>query len=254
MLSIKHQTFNILNKYIEINGIRRISPNDVSRFAYAWEDQDKKKKMFNKKYSQQKKNITDNIDNIDDNKSYDKKSIYFCKNSNKLCPNSYRVEKNKNNNNNNNHSYYNLFSNPSIDKVPSLKIKEMQSIPTETDFSHLLKLMANEKQKANNLNENNTNKNNISNNIQINNDNNCNMNKESSHSFSSNFFNDKKKTNNSYEEGKTIILPKNGEHLLPTLNTIFDEKKAEEIKDEMKKTRKKENKKKIFSFGKKTAE
>ena len=52
MLSIKHKTFNILNKYIEINGIGRISPNDVSRYVYAWEDQNKTKdnKLNDKSY------------------------------------------------------------------------------------------------------------------------------------------------------------------------------------------------------------
>ena len=259
MLSIKHQTFNILNKYIEINGIRKITPIDVSRFVYSWEDQDKKNKMFNNKYSE--KNIT-NKDIIDYNKSYDKKYLYFSKNSQKLCPSPIRLEKmiNQNNKeNNNNYHFYNLFSNQSLDIFATPKNKEQQTIPTETDFSHLLKIIANGKQKSNNLNDtntntNNTNKNNNSNNIQIINDNNCNIAKESSRSLASNFFNDKKKTKNSYEEGNTIILPKNSELLLPTLNNIFNEKKAEEIKNEMKKTRKKENRKKIISFGKKIAE
>ena len=46
MLSINHQTFNILNKYIEINGIGKISPNDVSRYEYAWEKVERKNKQL----------------------------------------------------------------------------------------------------------------------------------------------------------------------------------------------------------------
>ena len=45
MLSIKHHTLNILNKYIEINGIGKISPNDVSGYVYPWEYIEKKIKI-----------------------------------------------------------------------------------------------------------------------------------------------------------------------------------------------------------------
>ena len=49
MVSIKHQAFNILNKYIEINGIRKISPNDMSKYIYAWEDPANKNNKLNDK-------------------------------------------------------------------------------------------------------------------------------------------------------------------------------------------------------------
>ena len=64
ILSIKHKTYNILNKYIEINGMLKISPNDVSRFVYAWEDPEKKYAKF--------------AEDIDYNKSYDK-NVFFQK-------------------------------------------------------------------------------------------------------------------------------------------------------------------------------
>jgi hypothetical protein len=77
--------------------------------------------------------------------------------------------------------------------------------------------------------------------------------KESSHSNASNFLNENRKTN--FEEGKTIVIPQESEMLLPsTLNKIFDENKADEIKEQMKKSKKRENIRKILSFGKKVAE
>ena len=250
MLSIKHQTFNILNKYIEISGIGKISSNDVSRFVYPWEDLETKNKRFNDKFIKEKKNINDNIDG---NKSYDK--LNFSQTSNNLCPRKFGSVDDYSPINKNNNIYLNgnLFSDHSLDKVTSPKYKEQKEIPKETDFSQLLKLISNEKQKKN-FNNNNLNNNNNSNNININNDNNCNIGEESSHILASNLMNDKRKTKGSYEEGNTIILHKNSENLLQTLNNIFNEKKVEEIKDEMKKARKKENRKKIFAFGKKTAE
>ena len=46
MVSIKHQTFNILNKYIEINGIERIDPIDITRQYFL--DETRKFKPFEK--------------------------------------------------------------------------------------------------------------------------------------------------------------------------------------------------------------
>ena len=280
MLSIKHQTFNILNKYIEINGIMKISPNDMSRYVYAWDDS---KKNYNKNYLNTEENY--------DNKSIDKN---YAKNN--ICPSPISLKRNlslnknidnKNSINTNNYKLYNLLSNKSLDITPSPNYCSQNPVPTEMDFSNLLTLMANEKQKINiNINNNvNLNNNiNINNNINLNNNNennsqknisnnltrNYNINKNSdknynnthttnernhsSSSINSNFFNKEQRTKKSYEEGKTFILHNNSERLLNTLNSVFSEKKAEIIKEEMKKKRKKENRKKIFSFGKKTAE
>ena len=77
----------------------------------------------------------------------------------------------------------------------------------------------------------------------------------SNNSLSSNNFNKEKKINNSNEEGKTIIMSKEGGSLVPsTLNNIFNENKAEELKQKMQKSKKRENFKKLLFFGKKAAE
>ena len=38
MLSIKHKTFNVLNKYIETNGIGNINPNDITNYEFFIEE------------------------------------------------------------------------------------------------------------------------------------------------------------------------------------------------------------------------
>jgi len=96
---------------------------------------------------------------------------------------------------------------------------------------------------------------NVNNNI---NDLNLNLNnmqiKESSRSLNKNIFNEKIKVNSSNEEGKTMVMAKDSEVLLPsTLNNIFNENKAEEIKEQIYKTKKKEIFRKVLSFGKKAA-
>ena len=273
MLSIKHKTFNILNKYIEINGIGKISPNDVSRYVYAWEDQNKTKdnKLNDKSYllfSQNMQNyLSPNPITINGNISSNVTS------SNKVInpPNKNPIIRyisplnitpiNRSINNNNNQ-----LLNKSIEKAsPEIKISQVN--PGDMDFSYLLTVMANGKPNIVNTNPNtNTNRNNanntnniIDNSVQntINNDINLQMNtselKESIHSNPSNFLNEKRKTN--FEEGKTIEIPQESEMLFPsTLNKIFDENKADEIKEKMKKSKKKENIRKILSFGKKVAE
>jgi len=251
MLSIKHQTFNILNKFIEMNGMGKISPNDVSRYVYAWElptGKSKRGDLFEK-----------------ENRGFPLAK----KNSSQICPSPITLNQNISPMNfSYNFHKNNLISNQSNDNVPHLNYHPNQpqqhQVPTEMDFSNLLTLMAYEKQKkANMINDsNNMNINTLNTHTNIINTNNDNSGtydgKDSlSQSFTSNFFKNKQKTNNtgnSNEDGKTIILPKGSEKSLPTLNNIFNENKAEEIKEEMKKSRKKENRRKIFSFGKKTAE
>ena len=50
------------------------------------------------------------------------------------------------------------FQNKSLDKSPSLYYGSQQPVPTEMDFSNLLAVMANEKQKlSNSINNNNNN-------------------------------------------------------------------------------------------------
>ena len=273
MLSIKHQTFNILNKYIEINGIGKISPNDVSRFVYAWEDPKKNKenKLNDRSYlffsNKMQNYLSPNPITINGNANPNTTPLKISPpnkspiNRNISPPNITPINRANNDTSNNN---INHLSNKSVEKAsPEYRIS--QPIATDMDFSYLLTVMANGKQNPNNTINTNTNGNNVNNpnniNNSIQNTNNNDMNlqmntsdlKDSSHSFVSNFFNEKKKTN--YEEGKTIIMPQESGMLLPsTLNKIFDENKADEIKEQMQKSKKKENIKKILSFGKKIAE
>ena len=263
MLSIKHQTFNILNKFIEMNGIGKISPNDVSRYVYAWElptGRRERGDLFekeNKGLALVKKNSSQILC---------PSPITYKQN---LSPMNYNLNYNFNYFKNNNYKN-NLIPNQSTDQIVHYNnnyhpnLPQQQQVPAEMDFSNLLTLMANEKQKqANNnkmIDNNNLNLNTLNTNIINTNTENSGTSdgkESSSHSYASNFFKNKQKTENtgnSNEDAKTFILPKGSERSLPTLNNIFNENKAEEIKEEMKKSRKKENRRKIFSFGKKTAE
>ena len=232
MVSIKHLTFNILNKYIEINGIGKITPNDISKYINPWEDHEKKDKMIK------------NMGNIKENNYINKNNKKNKQKYSLKCPSPINDKDNNIKNNNK----LDLFSGKHISS--SLSINNKDQYPLENDFSHLLNMMVAEKKHNivnTQTNQNLSNRNN-------NNDNNSKQKKDSSLSFdsNSNFFKNKQKTKCS-NEGKTVIIPKNSEKLLPTLNNIFNEQKAEKIKEEMKKTRNKEKRKKLFSFGKKTA-
>ena len=264
MLSIKHKTFNILNKYIEINGIGKITPNDVSRFVYAWEDKAKVE-------------TTDNINNEQLNNI----SPLNFNNQQNVCPSPINPKGNAlpNFSFKLNFSNKNLVQNSFRPKVVSTKSLDIinqqdannQHFPSEKDFSQLLAIMANSKK---NLNTNSNSKINLktnsNNNLNTNNffnpnsnaniNTNTNINKEnneqkSSHrSFVSNLFNDKKITNHSIDDAETIIITHEKETMQPaTLNHVFTENKAKKIKEIMKQSKKKENKRKIFSLGKKTA-
>ena len=271
MVSIKHQTFNILNKYIEINGIGKINPNDMSRYIYAWEDPAKNQILQNKEKKANKSPIRK----------------YLTPN---LTPINRNINNNDNNNNNNDNSYNNIINNNIIrDSINSNNIKDnsindnissninktiekaspksQTNLPVQTDvgFSQFLTLTTNNMQIRNTNNSINK-TNNITfksaKNIIINNNKNelnLYLNtmqlKESSGTVRSNIYNDKNQTNRTNEEGKTNLMPKDSGTLLPsTLNTIFDEKKAKEIKEQIDKSKKKEIFRKVLSFGKKVAE
>jgi hypothetical protein len=231
MLSIKHKTFNILNKYIEINGIGKITPTDVSRFVYAWDD----------------KNRTTNLDNINIEQLNNISQLTYINHQVNASPVNSKLSQEcnftpmfKKDLINNKLPQMNISNN-----VPSTKSIEKniqdpnnQRIPTEVDFTQLLTLMANPKQAVNTTSNNNNSrlqsntnnqhtindneqhsnvKNTIENNIKENNE------KESSHhSFAEDFFNNKQKTNNISDEGATIIITHDKESLLPsTLHHIF---------------------------------
>ena len=263
MLSIKHKTFNILNKYIEINGIGKITPTDVSRFVYAWDD----------------KNRTTNLDNINIEQLNNISQLTYINHQVNASPVNSKLSQECNNTPMFKKDLLNnkLAQVNNSKKVPSTKSIEKniqdpnnQQLPTEMDFSQLLTLMANPKQAVNTTSNNNNSrlqsntnnqhtindneqhsnvKNTIENNIKENNE------KESSHhSFAEDFFNNKQKTNNISDEGATIIITHDKESLLPsTLHHIFTENKAEQIREILKKNKIKENRRKIFSLGRKTA-
>ena len=257
MVSIKHQAFNILNKYIEINGIGKISPNDMSKYIYALEDPANKNNKLNDKsysfFSKQMQNYSvknQNIQNMEKttNKSPIRKYI---------TPNLTPINRNINNNNINDKNINDKDNNNSININ-----KNKEKV---TDFSNLLALVTNAKQMRNEdkfINKTiNNNKFKSAKNININNNNDLNLNlntmqkKESSRSLSKNIINEKLKVNSSIEEGKTMIMAKDTEVLLPsTLNNIFNENKADEIKEQIYKSKKKEIFRKVLSFGKKAAE
>jgi len=284
MVSIKHQTFSILNKYIEINGIGKINSNDVSKYIYAWEDPNKNNKLNDKSYSFFSKQMQNysvqnqkllNIKN-NANKSPIRKyitpnltPINRINNNNNMNDNNNKDNSiNDNNNNDNNNNNSSINANKTIEKSSS---KSQSNLPVQTDgdFSQLLTLMTNNKNMRNTTNTNNsinkTTNNNVFNsakNVNINNkpnELNLYLNtmqiKDSSHSLCTNIFNEKKQTNSSNEDGKTMLMQKDSGALLPyTLNSIFNENKAKEIKEQMHKSKKKEIFRKVLSFGKKVAE
>ena len=54
MVSIKHKTFKVLNKYIEINGFGIINPEDISR-NYVLDENEKNKISNNNSFFENKK-------------------------------------------------------------------------------------------------------------------------------------------------------------------------------------------------------
>ena len=137
MVSIKHQAFNILNKYIEINGIGKISPNDMSKYIYALEDPANKNNKLNDKsysfFSKQMQNYSvknQNIQNMEKttNKSPIRKYI---------TPNLTPINRNINNNNINDKNINDKDNNNSININ-----KNKEKV---TDFSNLLALVTNAK-------------------------------------------------------------------------------------------------------------
>ena len=271
MLSIKHKTFSILNKYIEFNGLQNVNPNDITNYECAL---DKSRNIFK---SNKINIIPDNsVNPININRNFNPACSPIPTTNDKILAN--RLNNPMKNNN--------LFSNKNLNNHLALDNQAYQPVHTEMRFSQLLKLMANGNNNGNNNSNNlgnnngNNNENNNSNlntnsnikstsqnnlinvNLVINN-NNENINivnagshcetKNSDKSFASNFFNDKRKTNKTEEEGTTMIIRKTSEILLPTLNAIFNDDKVKNIRENMKQNKQKEKRRKIFSFGKTTA-
>ena len=178
--------------------------------------------------------------------------------------NNIQLNQNKKQNINDNNN-----NNKIIDNATNTEMQVNQHTNNDLDFSQLLTLVVNGKQNLTNTNSNyNTNNanntNNVNNTNNINNtNNNLNNNqqnggKENVQNFVSNFFNNKQKTyndndNDNDNDGNTMIIHESEKLLPATLKNIFNENRAEKIIEEMKISKQKETKKKIFNFGKQAA-
>ena len=255
MLSIKHQTFNILNKYIEFNGIENLNLNDITNCDFVFEDK-KRNISFHNNYRLSDKSLLNSPSPIIINRNT---NSHFIPMFNNNIQNKNYIYNNQRQNN--------FLSNKSLKNIMEQENTSQQQAPGDLHFSQLLTLMANGKQNINNSNINNSSLNNSDNLNNKNTNNNINSNinnnylsnknvneiKNSSRSLPSNSVNEIQKTNQTNEEGKTLIIQKSSEILLPTLNFVFNDNKVENIKVKMKKSKQKEKRRKIFSLGKKTA-
>lgn len=252
MLSIKHQTFNILNKYIKFNGIENLNLNDITNCDFVSDDK-KRNISFLNNYKSSEKSLLNCPSPITINRNSNSNLIPMFNNN--IQNNNYIF---------NNQNPNNYFSNKSSKNILEQENSSTQQPAGDLHFAQLLTLMANGKQNKNNSNNNNSSLNN-SDNLNTNNSINSNINnnylsnknvneiKDNSRPLASNAFNEIQKTNQTNEEGKTLIIQKSSEILLPTLNCVFNDNKVENIKVKMKKSKQKEKRRKIFSLGKKTA-
>ena len=219
MISIKRHTFKILNKYIEMNGFVKVAPAEISRY-YFLDETDRRASEINM--------ITNSLNSKINNNLFNPK--HRQRKSNPIVNVSYSKFKRSNN------SLENLTEqkfNNSFNKI----------IPCKMSFSQIY-VNQNQIQSIFNLNNklNDIVKNNIINE-------NVDYDKKKSNKSNKSHFSRK-----SHDETKnTIILNQKEENQPETLNRIFTEKRASEIKEEMKKSKNKENRRKIFSLGQKTA-
>ena len=209
MISIKHKTFNILNKFIEENGYGKVNPIEISKY-YSIDDIGKYTPSKSKFY------FTNSISNNSNISPISKRN-----NSGQVRPNFSRFR----------------ISNKSLDNTPSSK--------------SFYKAKSNENNLSNNPKSFNVNEEKIEPSDNTGDNNRINEEKQLEQTFCS----EKSKKSKNTEHKKTeVIEEKIGEFLPETLNNIFTEKKALEIKEQIKKSRIRESRRKIFSFGKKTAE
>ena len=216
MISIKRHTFKILNKYIEMNGFVKVNPTDISRF-YFFDENDRRASEINIIASSMNSRKSINLFN----------PIFRQRNSN---PNNMNYSKFKRSNNSLEITNDQNFNN-SFNKIIPFRMSSSQIYVNQNQIQSIFNL----NNKLNDIVQNNV------------------INKENT-SY------DKKKTNrthfskNSQNETKnTVILNQKEENQPETLNRIFTEKKASEIKEEIKKSRNKENRRKIFNLGQKAA-
>ena len=221
MISIKHQTFKILNKYIEMNGFIKVQPNDNSKY-FALDDNSNEYKHSNKNLlfdNQNVKNLI--IPNIYNEKKSSKKLL------------SVKSSKFKNNHISSKSQNFPVFSKISQKSIENNNLNNSQIIQLKSsEFNKVL-----ENKKMNNLT------------------NFLNMNIKNNPSQNTIKIIEQKKSQKKIEsENNYNDLVKDTESLQQDpLNQIFFKIKAKQIKEETKKSKKKEKRKKIFSLGKKTA-
>jgi hypothetical protein len=216
MISIKRHTFKILNKYIEMNGFIKVNPVEISRY-YFLDETDRRPSEINV--------ITNSLNSKINNNLF--KPIYSQRNSNPIANVSFSKFK-RSGNSLENFSEKNF--NDGFNKI----------VPCKMAFSQIY---ANQNQIQSIFNLNNKLKDIVKNNII-----NENVTLEKKKSTKSHF-----SKNSENETKNTIILNQKEENQPETLNNIFTEKRASEIKEELKKSKNKENRRKIFSLGQKTA-
>ena len=249
MLSIKHKTFITLNQYIEFNGIVNINPNEITTFDNSTQ-RNIKSEITTFDHSRQR-NINSEKENVSRDSNNNCLSPIDVNKNNKPSPqslfNKNKVKTIKK------LTQDNLFSNKSLRNFVD---NNYQAIQTEGQFSQLLSIMGNGK-KYNNYNSKsnfyNLNTNNNSINTINTNDNEKQKQNSSFRSMTSNFFDERKQTNQINEKGNTIVINNKSDILLPTLNAIFNDNKVEEIRTKLKKSKQKEKRRRIFSLGKKIA-
>ena len=214
MVSIKHKTFNILNKFIEENGYGKVNPIEISKY-YSIDETGKYTPSKSKFFINNSISNNSNISPIYKNSGHIKPNFSKFKTSNKSLDNAPLSS----------NSFYKVKTNG---KQFSNDVKNENE--KEEEIEHLSNIDIN-----NNNNDNN--KNNEINQIE--------------QTFCSE---KSQKSKNIGLKKTIIIKEKTGEFQPETLNNIFSPKKAMEIKEQIKKSRIKESRRKIILFGKKTAE
>ena len=280
MISIKHQTFNLLNKFIEMNGIVKINPADVTK-NYLFDDKlnisenvilnNTRISLFSPNNKQ--KRISFNLDTTgkkifnsnsslkaslihDYNKKFDKinpKEMVFTSQiikNKKILESLNKLNNNIINDNKNDISIKENNNNNKIKTVIEEKKDNNDKIDNNINNTNIIKEDLKRSDNKDKIESNINNESIIKENLKKND------NEEKNSSYTASGIplqNDIK--NNNENCNNTIKLTNQKEEFQPkTLNQIFDDRKTLEIKEEIRKSKRKETKKKIYSFGKKTIE
>ena len=249
MISIKHHTFKILDKYVEMNGISKINTNDITK-NYGWDDPIKFRSSTNNLSIFNAKNNSffpnKNINNIPESK--------FSINKNQLIQNNKGIETKKilDNKKNSQKSIQNKIS---ISKNINFVNKDTYE---NSKNSKSEKYLINNNISINNDNNNMNNINNKNNIVESKSSDNsifsfCKKNQKSKYKVKNNNCDLKDEVNhNINEENKANLLLKKESKNNEAKESKTNINKIKE-KEEKEKNKNKENRKKIYSFGKKVA-